>query len=51
MKRLRELSVLLIAFVGIVLAGSDAQAGIWPFNVLVGSALIAVAGLLASWEV
>ena len=47
MKRLYEGTILGIALVGIILSGSDAEAGIWPLNVLAGAALLAMAGLLA----
>ena len=44
---LHERVILVIGLVGILLAGSDAEAGVFPINVLAGAVLLGVAGLMA----
>jgi len=45
-----ELITGLLAVIGLLLAGSDAGEPVWPWNVLAGAVLLAVAGLLAAFS-
>lgn len=42
-----EKTIMIISFIGLMLAGSDAAAPVWPWNCLSGVVLLVLAGLLA----